>query len=280
MFTIKKKKYSFDLNSNPLRLVQEFFVQPQRKCALSVLFKSAVISATLLVAGAVHAGSAKSDIVDTAVAAGSFNTLVTAVKAAELVDTLKGAGPFTVFAPNDAAFAKVPADTLKGLLADKAALAKVLTYHVVPGKVMAADVVHSFNTLMSKQASPQFKTIFGDIKAVRALAERLVKFEFASSNGEPSPRAKVERNMRRASWTLVSTMAHVPGSEISSTSSETSFRLLVLEHPLKVDAGARRCRAANTGLFILRSWVCRPPLPFRRDHPCGLGRSLGWRISR
>ena len=108
---------------------------------LSVLFKSVVISATLLVAGAVHADSAKSDIVDTAIAAGSFNTLVTAVKAAELVDTLKGAGPFTVFAPNDAAFAKVPADTLKGLLADKAALAKVLTYHVVPGKVMAADVV-------------------------------------------------------------------------------------------------------------------------------------------
>lgn len=80
------------------------------------------------------------DIVDTAVAAGNFSTLVTAVKAAGLVETLKGAGPFTVFAPTDAAFAKVPKATLEGLLADKAALTKVLTYHVVAGKVMAADV--------------------------------------------------------------------------------------------------------------------------------------------
>ena len=80
------------------------------------------------------------DIVDTAVKAGNFTTLVTAVRAAGLVDTLKGPGPFTVFAPTDAAFAKVPKATLDALLADKAALAKVLTYHVVPGKVMAADV--------------------------------------------------------------------------------------------------------------------------------------------
>ena len=80
------------------------------------------------------------DIVDTAVAAGNFSTLVTAVKAAGLVETLKGAGPFTVFAPTDEAFAKVPKATLEGLLADKAALTKVLTYHVVAAKVMAADV--------------------------------------------------------------------------------------------------------------------------------------------
>ena len=80
------------------------------------------------------------DIVDTAVAAGNFSTLVAAVKAAGLVETLKSAGPFTVFAPTDAAFAKVPKATLEGLLADKAALTKVLTYHVVAGKVMAADV--------------------------------------------------------------------------------------------------------------------------------------------
>lgn len=80
------------------------------------------------------------DIVDTAVSAGSFNTLVTAVQAAELVDTLKGPGPFTVFAPTDAAFAKIPKADLEALLQDKAALTKVLTYHVVPGKVMAADV--------------------------------------------------------------------------------------------------------------------------------------------
>ena len=91
-------------------------------------------------AAAGHHGM-KKDIVDTAVAAGDFSTLVTAVKAAGLVETLKGEGPFTVFAPTDAAFAKVPTDTLNALLADKAALANVLTYHVVAGKVMAADVV-------------------------------------------------------------------------------------------------------------------------------------------
>jgi len=81
------------------------------------------------------------DIVDTAVAAGSFTTLVTAVKAAGLVDTLKSDGPFTVFAPTDEAFAKLPAETLTAVLADKAKLTAILTYHVVAGKVMAKDVV-------------------------------------------------------------------------------------------------------------------------------------------
>ena len=81
------------------------------------------------------------DIVDTAVAAGAFTTLVTAVKAAGLVDTLKGPGPFTVFAPTDEAFAKLPAGTLEAVLADNAKLTAILTYHVVAGKVMAADVV-------------------------------------------------------------------------------------------------------------------------------------------
>lgn len=81
------------------------------------------------------------DIVDTAMAAGTFNTLVTAVKAAGLVDTLKGPGPFTVFAPTDAAFAKLPAGTVEGLLKDPAQLKKILLYHVVSGKVMAADVM-------------------------------------------------------------------------------------------------------------------------------------------
>jgi uncharacterized surface protein with fasciclin (FAS1) repeats len=104
------------------------------------LLNLTVLSAALVVSAATYA-SARADIVDTAVAAGSFNTLVTAVKAADLVDTLKGTGPFTVFAPNDAAFAKVPAADLEALLKDKAALANVLTYHVVAGKVMAADVV-------------------------------------------------------------------------------------------------------------------------------------------
>ena len=80
------------------------------------------------------------DIVDTAVNAGSFETLVAAVKAAGLVDTLKGKGPFTLFAPNDEAFAKLPEGTVEGLLKNIPQLKKILTYHVVSGKVMAADV--------------------------------------------------------------------------------------------------------------------------------------------
>jgi uncharacterized surface protein with fasciclin (FAS1) repeats len=89
---------------------------------------------------AAHAGA--KDIVDTAAGAGKFETLVTAVKAAGLVDTLKGTGPFTVFAPTDEAFAKLPKGTVEDLLKpeNKDKLAKILTYHVVPGKVMAADI--------------------------------------------------------------------------------------------------------------------------------------------
>src|SRR3712207_9395966 len=82
------------------------------------------------------------DIVDTAVAAGSFKTLATALQAAGLVDTLKGPGPFTVFAPTDEAFAKLPAGTVEALLADPAKLQAVLTYHVVPGRVTATDVAN------------------------------------------------------------------------------------------------------------------------------------------
>ena len=85
---------------------------------------------------------AGSDIVDTAVAAGDFTTLAAALEAAGLVETLKGEGPFTVFAPTDAAFAKLPAGTVDTLLKDpKGDLTQILTYHVVPGKVLAADVV-------------------------------------------------------------------------------------------------------------------------------------------
>ncbi|MUG92472.1 fasciclin domain-containing protein [Scytonema sp. UIC 10036] len=82
------------------------------------------------------------DIVDTAISAGSFNTLVAAVQAAGLVDTLKGPGPFTVFAPTDDAFAKLPSGTVESLLQDIPQLTKILTYHVVAGTVTAADVVN------------------------------------------------------------------------------------------------------------------------------------------
>lgn len=97
-----------------------------------------IIAAVVL--SSVSAFAYAADIVDTAKSAGSFTTLVAAVEAAGLTDTLKGKGPFTVFAPTDAAFAKLPTGTVDGLLKDKAKLAAILTYHVVPGKVMAADV--------------------------------------------------------------------------------------------------------------------------------------------
>ena len=118
------------------------------KSVLAVAVAAATLATvpSIVVAGGTYgakntaAMAAKSDIVDTAVGAGQFNTLAKALTAAGLIDTLKGPGPFTVFAPTDAAFAKIPADKLNALLADKAALTKVLTYHVVPGMVMAADV--------------------------------------------------------------------------------------------------------------------------------------------
>src|SRR5438270_13217099 len=97
-------------------------------------------TATLFLLSITGASAADKDIVDTAVSAGNFTTLVKAVQAAGLVDTLKGPGPFTVFAPTDEAFAKLPAGTVEGLLANPDKLKAVLTYHVVAGKVMAADV--------------------------------------------------------------------------------------------------------------------------------------------
>jgi uncharacterized surface protein with fasciclin (FAS1) repeats len=105
----------------------------------SELFMKKTLIATVLALGAAFTVQAK-DIVDTAVAAGNFKTLATALTAAGLIDTLKGKGPFTVFAPTDAAFAKIPKADLDALLKDKAKLTAVLTYHVVAGKVMAADV--------------------------------------------------------------------------------------------------------------------------------------------
>ena len=97
----------------------------------------------LLIAGAIALAAASAqakDIVDTAVAAGNFKTLVTALQAAGLVDTLKGKGPFTVFAPTDEAFAKIPKADLDALLKDKAKLTSVLTYHVVPGKILSKNI--------------------------------------------------------------------------------------------------------------------------------------------
>lgn len=123
---------------------------------------------------------AEMDIVDTAVQAGSFKTLVTAVKAADLVDTLKSPGPFTVFAPTDDAFAKLPHGTLDSLLKDKEKLKAVLLYHVVPGKVMAADVVklHSAKTAGGKVVPIQVQ--YGKVKVGKA---EVVKTDIVASNG-------------------------------------------------------------------------------------------------
>ena len=103
------------------------------------LMMKKILIASIVAFGMTVSAQAK-DIVDTAVAAGSFKTLAAALGAAGLVDTLKGRGPFTVFAPTDEAFAKIPKADLEALLKDKAKLTSILTYHVVSGKVMAADV--------------------------------------------------------------------------------------------------------------------------------------------
>jgi transforming growth factor-beta-induced protein len=101
-----------------------------------------VVLASVLAIASLSACAKKKDIVDIAVEDGRFTTLVTAVQAADLVDTLKGEGPYTVFAPTDDAFNKLPAGTIEALLNDIPALTNILLYHVVPGKVMAADVVN------------------------------------------------------------------------------------------------------------------------------------------
>jgi len=120
------------------------------------------------------------NIVETAIGAGIFNTLVTAVQAADLVDVLSGPGPFTVFAPTDSAFAKVPAPTLNALLADKDALSDVLTYHVVPGKLMANDVI-SMGMVKTVQGSEI--TVNDDCAGVMLDDALVVKTNIVTSNG-------------------------------------------------------------------------------------------------
>ena len=118
------------------------------------------------------------DIVETAVAAGTFNTLAAALQAAGLVDTLKGPGPFTVFAPTDEAFAKIPKADLDALLKDKAKLSAVLTYHVVPGKLMAKDV--KAGKVKTVQAS---ELTLGTMGGVTVDAAKVVQADVAASNG-------------------------------------------------------------------------------------------------
>lgn len=119
------------------------------------------------------------DIVDTASAAGQFTTLVAALEKADMVDTLKGAGPYTVFAPTDEAFAKLPKGALEDLLRDKEKLSAVLAYHVVPGKVMAADVKPG----KAKTVQGQSLTVAANNDAVMVNDARVVKTDIAASNG-------------------------------------------------------------------------------------------------
>ena len=133
--------------------------------------------ATLLASVLVMSAQAK-DIVDTAVDAGSFKTLATALGAAGLVETLKGKGPFTVFAPTDEAFAKIPKADLEALLKEKAKLTAILTYHVVPGKVMAADV--KAGKVKTVQGSDITVTTKGGVMVNKA---KVVKTDIVADNG-------------------------------------------------------------------------------------------------
>lgn len=146
--------------------------------------RTAIALATLvLISSSAFAGNApQKDIVDTAVAAGSFTTLAKALQAADLVQTLKGKGPFTVFAPTDAAFAKLPAGTLENLLKpeNKAKLQAILTYHVVPGSVSAAKVV---TMTSAKTVNGQSVSIRVDHGSVMVDGAQVVQPDIAASNG-------------------------------------------------------------------------------------------------
>lgn len=122
----------------------------------------------------------KMDIVDTAVSAGNFKTLAAALEAAGLIETLKGAGPFTVFAPTDEAFAKLPAGTVEALLKDKQKLTQILLYHVVPGSVMAKDVVKLRSAKTAQGTSVAIKVASGNVMVDKA---KVIKTDIAATNG-------------------------------------------------------------------------------------------------
>jgi len=148
------------------------------------LVKSAAAVAVALVMSfsAATATSKKADIVQTAVEAGSFGTLVAAVKAAGLVETLQGPGPFTVFAPTDEAFAKLPAGTVENLLKpeNKSKLVAILTYHVVPGKVMSKDIAGKKTMAKSVEGSEIDVNATNGVKVDDA---KVVKADIETSNG-------------------------------------------------------------------------------------------------
>jgi uncharacterized surface protein with fasciclin (FAS1) repeats len=139
----------------------------------------ALITSTSMAGGA--AKQTNMDIVDTAVAAGNFNTLVTALKEADLVGTLKGRGPFTVFAPTDEAFAKIPPAQLQALLKDKAALKRVLTYHVLPQQVTSRQIVDD-NIRYATTVEGQSVRI-GLASGIRVDNAKVIQPDILASNG-------------------------------------------------------------------------------------------------
>ena len=139
------------------------------------------LTAALMIAGPAFAGGHSKDIVDTAVGAGSFGTLVAAVQAAGLVDTLKGEGPFTVFAPTDAAFAALPAGTVEELLKpeNKDKLTAILTYHVVAGKVMSGDLSDGLSAATVNGAN----ITIGPMGGVTVNGANVTQADIEASNG-------------------------------------------------------------------------------------------------
>ena len=147
---------------------------------ITILALTALLGTTALV-GTARAEAKSKDIVAVASGAGSFKTLVAAVQAADLVETLQGAGPFTVFAPTDEAFAKLPKGTVESLLKpeNKEKLIAILTYHVVPGKVMAADV----KTMKAKTVNGQSLDLKVGEGKVTVNNAKVVKTDVPASNG-------------------------------------------------------------------------------------------------
>lgn len=144
-----------------------------------LLIATIAMIATTAQAGNYAKNKAKKDIIDTAVAAGSFNTLATALNQAGLIETLKGDGPFTVFAPTDEAFEKIPAEQLQAILADKELLTSILTYHVVSGKVKAKDVVKLDSATSLEGSSLKVTSVEG----VQINNAKVIKTDIITSNG-------------------------------------------------------------------------------------------------
>lgn len=150
---------------------------------MNLPFASLILAAVLAApsfAGESHKATSRVDLVDTAVAAGSFKTLATALQAAGLVETLKGKGPFTVFAPTDEAFAKLPKGTVEALLNDLPKLRAILTYHVVSGQVLAKDAMKLTSAATVQGQNLTISTLDGGVKVDGA---RVIQADVLASNG-------------------------------------------------------------------------------------------------